>query len=216
MTAWRKEQSRDRFFRKAKEEGYRARSAYKLLELARKSRLIRPGGVVLDLGAAPGGWSQVASELAGPSGRVVAVDVAEMAPLPGVRVLRCDIADPDCVRQMREALEGPADVVLSDAAPSTSGIALADHARSIELGQAALEAARQVLRPGGAFAVKVFRGPDFDAFVGQARGHFQSARTVVPEATRKESKEAYVVGTGFRSPVHRPGRLDVDLDGRPG
>jgi len=195
---WRREQARDRFFRKAKEEGYRARSAYKLLELAERYRLIRPGSAILDLGAAPGGWSQVAARLAGPGARLVAVDLTQMAPIPGVRILRCDITDPDCLRQIRDALGGEADVVLSDVAPSTTGIALADHARSIDLSTAALEIARQTLRPGGSFVVKVFRGPDFDGFVAHVRRHFQTARVVVPEATRKESKEAYVVGLGLR------------------
>lgn len=197
--AWRQEQGRERFFRKAKEEGYRARSAYKLLEIAERFHLIRPGSAVLDLGAAPGGWSQVVARLAGPGARLVAVDVAEMAPIPGVTVLRCDITAPECLQQIRKALGGPADVVVSDVAPSTSGIALADHARSIDLSTAALAIARQVLRPGGAFVVKVFRGPDFDAYVAEVRRAFQTARTVVPEATRKESKEAYVVGLGLKT-----------------
>lgn len=197
MTAWRREQARDRFFRRARVEGYRARSAYKLLELAERFKLIRPGSAVLDLGAAPGGWSQVAARLAGPGARLVAVDLSAMAPIPGVVTLRCDITDPGCLRQIREALKGDADVVLSDAAPSTSGIAVSDHVRSVDLGRAALDIARQVLRPGGSFVVKVFRGADFDAFVSQVRRHFQTARTVLPEATRRESREAYVVGLGF-------------------
>jgi 23S rRNA (uridine2552-2'-O)-methyltransferase len=196
MTAWRREQGRDRFFQKAHEEGYRARSAYKLLELVERNRLIRPGQTVLDLGAAPGSWSQVAAKLVGPRGRVVAVDVAEMAPLPGVAVLRCDITTAECQARMLEALGGPADAVLCDAAPSTSGVALADHARSIALAEAALEVASRCLRPGGGFVVKVFRGADFDAYVAAVRRGFTSAKTSVPEATRRESKEAYVVGLG--------------------
>ena len=204
MGAWRREQGRDRFFRMAREEGYRARSAYKLLELVERFDLIRPGCAVVDLGAAPGGWSQVAARLVGSGGRLVAVDVAEMAPIPGAHVLLCDITAPECLRAIRLALGGEADVVLSDAAPSTTGIGLADHARSVELASAALEIARRVLRPGGACAVKVFRGPDFDTYVADVRHSFHSVRTVVPGATRKESKEAYVVGLGLvASSPHR-------------
>ena len=196
MTAWRREQGRDRFFRKAHEEGYRARSAYKLLELVEKNRLIRPGQTVLDLGAAPGSWSQVAAGVVGPKGRVVAVDIAEMAALPGVVVLQCDITTAECQGRMLEALGGPADAVLCDAAPSTTGIALADHARSIALAEAALDVAGRCLRQGGGFVVKVFRGADFDAYLAAVRRAFASAKVSVPEATRKESKEAYVVGLG--------------------
>jgi 23S rRNA (uridine2552-2'-O)-methyltransferase len=201
VTAWRREQGKDRFFRKAHEEGYRARSAYKLLELVERHRLIRPGQAILDLGAAPGSWSQVAARLVGPAGRVVAVDVAEMAPLPGVTVLRCDITDVECQAAILGALDGPADVVLCDAAPSTTGIALADHARSIVLAEAALDVARRCLRSGGHFVVKVFRGSDFDAYLAEVRRAFASAKVTVPEATRKESKEAFVVGLGARPSV---------------
>jgi len=199
MTAWRREQGRDRFFRKAHEEGYRARSAYKLLEIVERNRLIRPGHVVLDLGAAPGSWSQVAAQLVLPKGRVVAVDIAEMAPLPGVVVLRCDITSRECQTRMLEVLGGAADVVICDAAPSTTGVALADHARSIALAEAALEVADTCLRPGGGFVSKVFRGADFDAYLAAVRRAFTSAKVCVPEATRRESKEAYVVGLGKKS-----------------
>jgi len=153
---------------------------------------------VLDLGAAPGSWSQVAAQLVGPKGRVVAVDISEIAPLPGVFALKCDITSPDCQARMLEALGGAADVVLCDAAPSTTGVAIADHARSIGLAEAALDVAGKCLRPGGAFVVKVFRGADFDAYFASVRRAFASAKVSVPEATRRESKEAYVVALGRR------------------
>ena len=197
--SWRKEQGRDRFFRKAKEEGFRARSAYKLQEIVRKNGLLKPGSIVLDLGAAPGSWTQLASQVVGPKGKVVAVDLSEIAPIPNVTILRGDITDPEVQRQLREALGGPADAVLSDVAPATTGIAVVDHARSIALSEAALDIARQVLKPGGTFVVKVFRGGDFDAFVAEVRRYFQVVKIVVPEATRKESKEAYVVGLKLKA-----------------
>jgi len=196
MGAWRQEQGRDRFFRKAHEEGYRARSAYKLIEIDQRFRLIRRGGAVLDLGAAPGSWSQVAVKLAGPGARIVAVDLTPISPIVGVTTIQGDITDPACVERMRVALCGAADAVLCDAAPSTSGVALVDHAQSLELSRAALAIARQTLRPGGGFVVKVFRGSDFDDFVSEVRAVFGQAKIVVPEAVRKESKEGYVVGLG--------------------
>ncbi|HEX5417272.1 MAG TPA: RlmE family RNA methyltransferase, partial [Chloroflexota bacterium] len=139
--SWRQEQSADRFFRLAKEEGYRARSAYKLVEIANKNRLLRPGDVVLDLGAAPGSWSQVAYERVGQAGRVIAVDLQPIETLPGVQSIVGDIRDKETQKQIREALHGKADVVLSDIAPSSTGIAVTDQARAIELATMALNTA---------------------------------------------------------------------------
>jgi 23S rRNA (uridine2552-2'-O)-methyltransferase len=198
VTAWRKEQSRDRFFRKAHEEGYRARSAYKLAEIVERSRIVGPGSAVVDLGAAPGSWSQVIAKLVGPAGRIVAVDLNEIEPIPGVVTIQADMTHPAVREMIRESLGRPADAVLSDAAPSTTGIAITDHTRSIALCEAALDIASGLLRPGGAFVTKVFRGPDFDGFVSDVKKRFAKVRVVVPEATRKESKEAFVVATGFR------------------
>ncbi len=194
---WRTDQKQDYYFRKAKAEGYRARSAYKLLEINTKFNLIRPGSTVLDLGAAPGGWSQVISQLAGPSARVVAVDIQSMAPIPGVQVMRADITDPNCTGRIQEALGQDADVVVSDAAPNVSGIGPTDQARSIELAIHSLGIASRVLRKGGAFLVKLFRGEDFDNFVSLAKRYFQTTRTYIPEASRKESREAYLVCMGL-------------------
>ncbi|MBI2942415.1 MAG: RlmE family RNA methyltransferase [Chloroflexi bacterium] len=196
--AWRREQGRDRFFRRAKAEGFRARSVYKLREIAEKHRLLAPGARVLDLGAAPGSWSQLAATLVGPPGRVVAVDLQPIAPIPGVKTLVGDIRLAETLERAQAELGGPADVVLSDVAPATTGIAVTDHARSIELASAALAVAEQTLRPGGALVVKVFRGPDFDQFLGAVRQRFGATKVAIPEATRKESREAFIVGLGYR------------------
>lgn len=199
MTAWRKEQSRDRFFRQARRDNYRARSAYKLIEINRRVRLLRPGDAVIDLGAAPGSWSQVASAAVGPGGRVVAIDLTPIVPLPGVVALQGDILDPEAHAHVREALGRPADVVLSDVSPRVSGNRLADHARSIELAEMSLEMAVELSRAGAHFAVKVFQGEDFDAFAARVGRAFRTMRVVVPEATRQESREAYVVGLDRRA-----------------
>ncbi|HEY3081433.1 MAG TPA: RlmE family RNA methyltransferase [Chloroflexota bacterium] len=194
MTAWRREQARDRFFRQAKRESYRARSAYKLLELNRRFGLFKPGDAVLDLGAAPGSWSQVAAQVVGPRGRVVAVDLSPIEPLEGVATLQADILDPAGLIEMRAALGRPADAVVSDVSPRVSGNRLADQARSIELALGSLEVAAELSRPGSSFAVKLFRGEDFDGFVERVGQAYRRARVAVPEATRSESREAYVLG----------------------
>lgn len=197
MTAWRREQSRDRFFRQAKRENYRARSAYKLLELDRRFRLLKPGDAVVDLGAAPGSWSQVAASIVGTSGRIVAVDLTEIAPLAGVTVMTGDIISAETLDQIRDALGRSADVVLSDVSPRISGTRDTDHARSIELAEASLEAAVELSRVGSRFVVKVFRGVDFDLFVDRVRRAYGRVQVAVPEATRAESREAYVIGVGL-------------------
>jgi len=194
---WRRQQQRDYFFRKAKEEGYRSRAAYKLLQINERYKLIRKGDVVLDLGAAPGGWSQVAAKLVGPQGTVVAVDKAAMEPLPGVTFVQGDLTAPDLAERIR-ALVGSVDVVLSDAAPPISGVRVRDHALSIALAQAALQVARALLKPGGHLVVKAFEGEDFPAFLAEVRRHFRSVKPYSPPASRRESAEVYVVAKGFR------------------
>jgi 23S rRNA (uridine2552-2'-O)-methyltransferase len=196
MTAWREDQTRDSFFRQAKREGYRARSAYKLLELNRRFGLFRRGDAVLDLGAAPGSWSQVAARAVGPGGRVVAVDLSPIEPLEGVAALRADILDPVALIEMRAALGRPADAVLSDVSPRVSGNRLADHARSVELALGSLDVAAELSGPGASFAVKLFQGEEFEAVVERVRQAYRQARVAVPKATRPESREAYVLGVG--------------------
>lgn len=191
---WRKEQAQDPYFRKAKQEGYRARSAYKLQEINDRLRLIRPGSTVLDLGAAPGSWSQLASKLVGKAGRVIAVDLTPIEPLPGVVTIQADILKPETVAEIASLLPAGADVVLSDVSPKISGVKLTDHVRSIELAEASLQVALRFLRSGGAFVVKVFQGEDFPAFVASVRSYFETVKVMRPEASRDESNEHYVVG----------------------
>jgi len=192
---WRKEQSRDKYFRQAKSDGYRARSAYKLIEMNERFRLIRPGMTILDLGAAPGSWSQVAAQL---GAKIVAVDLSPIQPLAGVTTLRGDITKPEIITQIENALLGNADLVMSDVAPATSGVQFVDHARSIELARASLHLAIRFLKNDGKFVVKVFQGEDFDAFIKEVKPHFRQASVHRPPATRGESSEHFVVGVGFR------------------
>ncbi len=200
MGAWRSDQSRDPFFQQAKRDNYRARSAYKLIEINQRCRLIRHGDIVVDLGAAPGSWSQVVVELVGTEGQVVAVDLTAILPISSVDMIQGDIRSEPTLAAVAGVLRQPAAVVLSDVAPATTGQHFVDHARSIELAEASLAAAHRLLRTGGHFAVKVFRGEDFDSFVKRVRESFAEARVIVPKATRAESTEAFVVGLR-RKPV---------------
>lgn len=194
--AWRKQQSQDRYFRLAKREGYRARSAYKLKEINTRYHIIRRGSMVLDLGAAPGSWTQTAIQL---GATVVAVDRSEIEPISGVHIIRGDITHPETLDEIMLALPRRPDAVLSDVAPSTSGNAFVDHARSIELARAALHAAQQFLKPGGSFVVKVFEGEDLASFVDEAKKQFLQIHIVRPDASRRESNEIFIVGKGYRS-----------------
>jgi 23S rRNA (uridine2552-2'-O)-methyltransferase len=195
--SWRQQQGQDKFFRRAKAEGYRARSAYKLLEICEKHGLLRPGQVVLDLGAAPGSWSQIAAERVGGTGRVIAVDLQPIGAIPGVTTIVGDIRDAAVLERARQELGRGADVVLSDVAPRASGILVVDQARAIELARSALDAAVSALRPNGSLVVKVFRGEEFDRFLADVRQRFRKVNVVIPAATRVESREAFVVARGF-------------------
>jgi 23S rRNA (uridine2552-2'-O)-methyltransferase len=190
--AWRKEQTQDRYFLQAKKEGYRARSAYKLLEINDKFHLIRPGACILDLGAAPGSWSQVAANL-GKAAKIVAVDLQPMQPLPGVQTIQADITSAGTIAKIEDVLPEGADLVLSDVAPAASGVRFVDHARSIQLAEASLKIALRFLKGSGAFVVKVFQGEDFLGFVELTKRHFETVRVFRPQASRRESDEHYVV-----------------------
>lgn len=194
---WRREQGSDPYFRKAKEEGYRARSAYKLIQIQDRFQILKRGDTVLDLGAAPGSWSQVASEVVGRDGLVIAVDLQPVEPIEDVLVIQGDMTDPEVQEKVIEAGGGGVDVVLSDAAPNVSGIRLRDHAFSIALVYAALAIARRALKPGGTLVAKVFEGEDFPQLLVDLRNEFQRVKPFYPDATRREGYEVFVVCHGF-------------------
>jgi len=184
---------RDYFYRKAKDEGYRSRAAFKLKQINERFNIIKKRDTVVDLGAAPGGWLQVAKELSG--GKVVGVDILPIEEIEGVQMIKGDIRLDSTVEKIRERIkkEG-ADVVICDAAPNLSGNWSYDHARSIDLASSALECARKLLKPEGRFAVKVFQGDMFPEFLDKVRRYFGKVRAFSPEATRKQSAEIYVIG----------------------
>ena len=184
--------------RKARAQGYRSRAAFKLMEMNTRERLLIPGRRVADLGAAPGGWSQVAAEKAGPRGRVAAVDLLEIAPIPGVTVLRGDFRAAEVRAKVIEALGGEVDVVLSDLSPNLSGIASADQARAAELVRAALAFALEHLHGEGSFLVKVFQGAEFEEILREMRRSFAKVRVLKPAASREESRETYLLGRGLK------------------
>lgn len=184
---------RDYFYRKAKDEGYRSRAAFKLKQINERFNIIKKRDTVVDLGAAPGGWLQVAKELSG--GKVVGVDILPIEEIEGVETIKGDIRLEATVEKIRKKIkkEG-ADVVICDAAPNLSGNWSYDHARSIDLASSALECARKLLKPGGRFAVKVFQGDMFPEFLDKVRRHFAKVQGFSPEASRKQSAEIYVIG----------------------
>src|SRR3989304_8473224 len=192
---------RDYFYRKAKKEGYRSRAAFKLKQISNKFSLIKKGNTVVDLGAAPGGWLQVAKELSG--GKVVGVDLLQIEEIEGVETIKGDIRLDATVEKIREKIKEGADVVLCDAAPNLSGNWSYDHARSIDLASSALECARKILKTGGGFAVKVFQGDMFPGYLDEMRTYFAKVQAFSPEASRKPSAEIYVIGRDLLPEVVR-------------
>jgi len=185
--------------RKSRAEGYRSRAAYKLLEIDARDRLFIPGALVVDLGAAPGGWSQVAAQKVAPGGKVIAVDLLEIAPISNVTVLRGDCREPAIQAQLAEVLGGKkADVVLSDMSPNISGIASADQARAAELVQMAMDFCRERLQRKGVFLVKVFQGEEFAGLLRELKGMFSEVRTLKPAASREGSRETYLLARGLK------------------
>jgi 23S rRNA (uridine2552-2'-O)-methyltransferase len=197
--SWMQEHVADTYVKRARAEGMRSRAAYKLDEIAGRDRLLRPGMIVVDLGAAPGGWSQVAAERVTPGGRVIALDVLDMTPLRGVEFIRGDFREQSVVAELERALGArPADLVLCDMAPNLSGIAVTDRARALELAELALEFAMNHLKPQGNFLVKAFQGAGFEAFLKTLRGCFTAVAARKPGASRDRSSEVYLVGKGLR------------------
>lgn len=188
----------DAYVKRAQQEGYRSRAAFKLLELQEQDRLLQPGMTVVDLGASPGGWSQVARRLVGQAGRVLALDILPMEPIPEVTFLLGDFREDPVLERLHAALAGaPVDLVLSDMAPNVSGVAAVDQPRAVYLCELALDLARKVLKPKGGLVVKAFQGEGFDAYLGQVRGAFAQVLIRKPEASRSESRELYLVAKGF-------------------
>ena len=197
--AWMQEHVADRYVKRARAEGMRSRASYKLGEIAGRDRLLAPGMLVVDLGAAPGGWAQVAAHAVAPGGRVIALDVLEMPALAGVTFIRGDFRDAAVLADLEHALAGgKADLVLSDMAPNLSGITATDQARAVELAELALDFALKHLKPQGNFLVKLFHGTGFDDFVRTLRGQFRTAAVRKPEASRSRSREVYVLAKGLR------------------
>jgi 23S rRNA (uridine2552-2'-O)-methyltransferase len=189
----------DRYFKKAKQEGYRSRAAYKLLELQQRYRLLRPGDAVVDLGAAPGGWLQVAAGITGQKGKVIGVDLQDIQPLPqrNVTLIRGDATTEEIQTKVKELLGRLADCVISDMAPKLSGIRDADTAHCLDLNRIALGLAVQLLRPGGCLLVKSFISDDLHQFTAELKRHFSAVQRTKPEATRQGSSEFYFLATGF-------------------
>jgi 23S rRNA (uridine2552-2'-O)-methyltransferase len=189
----------DSYFKKAKQEGYRSRAAYKLLELQQRYRLMKSGDRVIDLGAAPGGWLQVVARIIGQSGKVVAVDLEPIQPFSqsNIFVLRGDISSDDIQERVYQLLGGPANCILSDLAPKLSGIRDADMARSLELNRMALALAARLLRPGGTLLLKSFISTDLQMFTAELKQHFATVQRTKPEATRQGSSEFYFCANGF-------------------
>jgi len=198
---WLERQLNDPYVARAKREGLRSRAAYKLIEMDDKYRFLKAGGRVVDLGAAPGGWSQIAAKRVGADAgrsRVVAIDLLEMQPLAGVDVLRLDFLDADAPDRLKETLGGPADVVLSDMAANATGHRKTDHLKIMALAEAAALFAREVLKPGGTFLCKVLQGGTEGALLADLKRDFATVRHVKPAASRADSAELYVLAMGFR------------------
>jgi 23S rRNA (uridine2552-2'-O)-methyltransferase len=199
--AWMHEHVTDHYVQRAKSEGWRSRAAFKLMEIDDKDRLLRPGLRVVDLGAAPGGWSQVAAQRVGAGGRVLALDLLDMAPVAGVAFLQGDFFEDAVLRELTFRLEGlPVDLVISDMAPNISGIADTDQARSVALAELALEFARKQLKPGGDFLVKVFQGAGFDTFRSAMAQDFDKVVVRKPKSSRDRSNEVYLLGRKCHPP----------------
>lgn len=196
---WLKEHFDDHYVQKAKDEGYRSRASFKLMELDDKDKLFRPGMTVVDLGAAPGGWSQVAAERIGDQGLVIASDILPMDAMAGVTFVQGDFTDEDVYHRILAAIDGrPVDLVISDMAPNMSGMNAIDQPRSIYLVELALDLARQVLKPNGVFLAKVFQGEGFDSLLADMRSNFTKVQSRKPDSSRARSREIYQLCRGFK------------------
>ena len=199
--AWIQDRKRDYYYQKAKKEKYRSRAAYKLFQAIKKYHFIEYGDVVLDLGAAPGGWMQAARKTVGNKGFILGVDLKSIEPFPQhyVRTIICDITEPEAVQQILEMLPRKADAVISDASPNISGIWEVDHARQIDLAHQALQIALQTLGPSGNLFVKVFQGDMLDDFTHKVKNHFEKVLVIKPKASRAKSSEMFILGRHMKN-----------------
>jgi len=199
MTRWYKEKKKEHFYKQAKRVGYRARSSFKLLQIQKKFNIIKKGDTVVDLGAAPGGWSQVAKEIVGENGKVIGVDLMQIRPLFGVTFLQADMTRESSLCELENVIEGKqADVIISDMSPDISGNYSVDHARSLYLSEQALKTAEILLKLNGNFVCKVFTGEDLDVFVKKINKKFRIVKRHSPPASRKTSSEIYIIAKFFR------------------
>jgi len=198
---WLERQLNDPYVARAKREGYRSRAAFKLLEIDERFHLLKPGQRIVDLGAAPGGWSQVAAKVVGTQGRIVGIDLLEIEPMAGVEFITLDFLDPSAPERLTGLLGGPADLVLSDMAANTTGHKKTDHLRIIGLAETAAEFAREILAPGGAYLAKVFQGGTEGTLLADLKRDFSVVRHVKPSASRADSSELYVLATGYRGAI---------------
>jgi 23S rRNA (uridine2552-2'-O)-methyltransferase len=190
----------DAYVQRSKREGYRSRAAYKLLELQQKDRMLKPGQVVVDLGAAPGGWLQVAEQIVGPDGQVIGIDLLPIEPLAGVELIQDDFREETALQALEKALGGRGvDLVLSDMAPNVSGVAAVDQPRAMYLCELALDFCDRRLLPGGGFVCKVFQGEGFDGWLRDAKRRFKRAAVRKPKASRPDSREVYLVAGNYQS-----------------
>lgn len=195
---WLQKHSRDAYVRQAQKANYRARSVYKLAEIDQRENLFKPGQTIIDLGAAPGSWSQYVVEKIVPGGRLLAIDRLAIKPIAGVTVMQADLMEPGLPAQCLDWLAGrSADLVISDAAPNITGIAATDQAHMVELARLLATICRQTLKPGGHFLIKLFHGDELDAYVAELREHFQAVVTRKPAASKEASREIYVLARGY-------------------
>jgi 23S rRNA (uridine2552-2'-O)-methyltransferase len=196
--SWLDRHFKDEFVLKSHKEGFRSRAVYKLQEIQQRDRIIKPGQVIVDLGSAPGGWSQYAGKIVGSKGRMVALDILPMDPLEDVAFIQGDFREDSVLAQLQERLDGSSvDLVISDMAPNVTGMTVVDQPRAMYLCELALDFAGKVLKPGGGLVVKVFQGEGFDQFIRDLRSSFSKVVTRKPKASRPKSREVYLVATGF-------------------
>ena len=195
---WRRRQETDIYVQRARREGWRSRAVYKLEEIQERHKLMRPGSTVVDLGAAPGGWSQYALQCVGTKGRVIGLDILEMPPIEGVEFILGDFTEDSVLAELQQCIAGePVDLVMSDMAPNITGTRSVDQPRSMYLIEISLELAFEVLRPGGHFVTKIFHGEGFDELVKATRLRFESVKVRKPKASRPDSRETYLVASGY-------------------